>query len=203
MEYIKTFENYHQDDDKRAYKINSQEHKSKFLIDFDYTLAWAIEKNPHMEIAYQSIHDDISDNDSYWLDTFKGRIQELMQLYNSSKAKGSVAVTRQINVNDVEDINWNKIGVYWSFIPMEAMFFRDTNIKYCVTLHGTVSFDRIHWESSMDNYAYYGSEENEVQIINNSQIHCHKMEVTGSTDWNTEEKKWNTREIEIDIIAKA
>lgn len=220
MKYLKLFENWysdHYDRGSREYRKYSN-HKSKFLKDFDYTYRWVREHNPQLKNVYGDYSDmdekkvkeilkDHPEEYQEYLDeketNITAHIKSYMELYEMWEKKGYVPCIRSINVDSMEDVKWNEIGVYWSFTDGGDMGrsrdFDDNNKEIYLTFHSNIEIDKINWENSLDNFTYYGSDENEVKVYPNVPLTINKIEIGIKKESNGKYYKytWNNADRKI------
>jgi hypothetical protein len=182
----------------------------KFLIDFDYTFEIVKKINPKFEnkllssdMWYEECRKEFTDagfsdddiDDWQWdygsevvqkieCECFerlaKYHTRRYMDYYNTHAKGKHINLSRDISIRDINEINWNNLGIYWSFDPDWVMDFGgggkgNLNVRF----YGTVHSKYVDWVRSLDNFIYFGEEENEVNIFKGSPILINKIEVNG------------------------
>lgn len=194
MKYIKLFENWYGDRDKQ-YNLNID--YSKFLIDFDYTFDIVKQINPTFKSERDEMYDGytsewymscedifdengVGENDDFNSDKTqkvimlckekfaKYELKEYMNFYQKYK-NSKIPVKRVINVDSVSTINWDSLGVYWTFDNKHGRSFSNKN-KTVIEFLGNVDSKYVNWLNSLDNYIFFGESENEVKITKGSPI---------------------------------
>lgn len=171
---------------------NDVEHQQKFLLDFNYTYNWVLKYHPNLEIDYLPDEDDYEEVAKYEIES---RIEEYMELFRSVKG-GKIKIQRRVIVSDLSEINRENVGLYWSFKKSDVLFGNKEYPNYEVIFYGETDWSNVNWENSLDNFVYYGHDENEVKLLPNSPIILNKVRVLYRPNWNKIEDKgslpiWN------------
>ena len=111
----------------------------------------------------------------------KDEISEYMNFYYKYRSK-RIPCKRVISVDNLEDINWDKIGKYWSFDNEHGTDFSNPNKQYRVEFFANVNSSSVDWLNSLDNYVFFGDAENEIKIKSGEHINIDYMEVRESND---------------------
>lgn len=198
MKWIKSFnENWY--GLEKDYTINVD--YSKFLNDLDYTYSIIKELNPELRTQWQDWFDaysawkkdgfpDKSDEElqmeygenpkSYELH-IRENIKFYSELYNKVKREGSLKVFRALSINDINDVNYNNLGVYWSFIENPDQSFEHSTFKIYIKIYGEVNFNNIDWLNSLDNFVFYGHDESEIKLKRNVDVFVEKIKIIEKT----------------------
>lgn len=189
-------DNWYDTSDKESYKEYKKPDMDLFLVDFDYTFKWVKEHNPHMQTVFgdhndtpiEELTDDMLKENEI---NIKGNIKRYMMLYKKWKSDGFIDVYRTLNINSVSDIDFNKIGLYWSFIDMKNKYgrsrdFVNSSHKISINLYTRIPLDYVNWTNSLDNFCYYGGDEDEIKTKSRKNVIITKYVVI-----NKEQKNGN------------
>jgi hypothetical protein len=158
-----------------------KKHKEKFLIDYDYTYNWILKYHPKLEIDYPP---DEPDYQSTAKLEIENRIKYYMDLYKKSKLSNIIDIQRKICIKELNDIDINKLGLFWSFQPTDIGFVTIDNPYYEVIFYGYTNYNNVNWENSLDNFVYYGFDESEVKLYPNSKVTITKANILYRKKWN-------------------
>jgi hypothetical protein len=206
MKFVKTYETYllkniiREDnwyDDAFGvdkYKEYIKPDMNLFLIDFEYTFDWVKKHNPYMITNFGDHYDmDVKDLTKDMIAenevNIKNHIITYMKLYQKWKLDGFIYVYRTLNVNSLDEIDWKNLGLYWSFIDETSKYgrsrdFVDSNHKISIHLYSRIPLTYVNWENSLDNYCYYGNDENEVKLKRKRKLIITKYQVVNKEKKN-------------------
>ena len=154
MKHLKLFENFNEVD------------LDYILSDNDRILDYAEE---HLDIDYFSKDDDI----------FIDRSYDLEYLYRDLKNKESVTIYRLIKSDSLETIDFNQIGIFWSFkrdgvgaydFAVRNEFNKDLKNPIDFILQAEVNVNDIDWKLLISSYLIYGEEQSECSMKQGSSI---------------------------------
>ena len=176
MLYIRTYEDWrksgglHNPEDKETPSFserNDIKHKEKFLLDYNYTYNWALKYHPNLEIDYDPEERDYYKTADHEI---KNRIKLYMDIHKKCKNLNVIDIQRKICIKELKDINFDNVGLFWSFKKTSVGFVTIDIPYYEIIFHGYTKYNNINWENSLDNFIYYGYDESEVKLYPNSDI---------------------------------
>lgn len=159
---------------------NDPEHKKKFLVDYDYTYNWVLKYHPKFEIDYEAMEDE--DYEDIAKHTISYRIHDYMELY--AKSRDNIKIERKVLVDDLSQINYDKIGVFWSFRKSDVTFSTKNYPYYEVKFYGVTDSKNVNWENGLDNFVYYGHDESEVKLFPGSNVTINDVRIIYRPNWN-------------------
>ena len=183
---------------KETYKKYTKPDMNLFLIDFDYTFNWIKEHNPYMQTCFgdhcdTSVEELTIDNIVENEINIKSHIKRYMSLYQKWKSDGFIDVYRTLNINSISNIDFDKLGVYWSFIDENDKWGRSRDFinsahPLSINLYTRIPLEYVNWENSLDNFCYFGGDEDEVKLKPKSKLIITKYIVFrkkdgGNTRW--------------------
>jgi len=192
MNYLKLFENWYDNRTIKGRKDYSQINLdwSKFLKDVDYTFDIIKQVNPRLETQwiepfgnYLTLieggelddYHEIETIEEYENSYIKQPIKDYIKLFKKTKDRGYLEVTRILTVDDLSEIDFSKIGKYWSFCDNPSQKFDNIYKKQYIKLIAKARLDSIDWLNSLDNYVYYGDDECEITLREGASIFIEKM----------------------------
>ena len=95
---------------------------------------------------YPQHYTNLSQSD--FLNNFNTSYENLFKLF-FIKFNFPLKIYRQIQANSIEDVNWNKIGIYWTYNLNAAKNFWGNTDKNSFIIEGLVKKDVIDWNKTM------------------------------------------------------
>ena len=153
MKHLRLFENY--DHDPEADHTVTLD-----LRDYEKAKAWA------------QVNLDEYENDDH-----DERVREYVERYAMYYPGDEVELYRMVMLDSFEDLDVENVGIYWSFERSGAGYYGGSNRRYKkvregkpFTLTGTVQVRDIDWEHGFVSYLYYGDEQWECALRDESPV---------------------------------
>lgn len=112
---------------------------------------------------------DTSDDDQL-SDYEEERVIEYYGKYNEVKNKKNIEIYRAIWADSINDIDFDDVGIFWSFEKRGARPQNKVNGSEIFVLTAEVSPDQLDWEAGFLSYFYYGEEQWEANLGLNQEI---------------------------------
>lgn len=98
------------------------------------------------------------------------RVMEYYDKYNEVKNKKNIQIYRAIWADSIDDIDFDDIGIFWSFEKSGAKPQNKKSGDQIFILTATVSPHQLDWESGFLSYFYYGEDQWEANLGLNEEI---------------------------------
>lgn len=148
----------------------TSQNQGTFLENSDSAWDWAQKNIPDLMAEEEA---QTAEEKAY-LSIYKERAMAYSDFYNSIKDKKEIIVYRMIRVGSIDELNWEELGVYWSFKKSGAQVLGDApgrgDYNRDVLISAKISPQVIDWEHGFTSFMYYGEDQFECALIKGSPV---------------------------------
>jgi hypothetical protein len=156
----------------RIFILKREENRCDYLENFKKAKRWAQENiNDLPSSFYDNNEDKYSQEDIITKELIEKRIREYVTMYGEISPEDTITLYRAICVSTIKHIDFDAIGVYWSFKKEGAdCYGANSEEKPRFILKGDLKGKDIDWEHGFYSFVWYGEEQWECALKKGSII---------------------------------
>lgn len=140
----------------------------KALESTDSAIEWALKHIPGARDAYPKSRSDYAIS---LRQRKQDEVEEYVDFYHQTRRSGGAIIYRMICVPSINDIDWENLGTYWSYLPEgAASYWKNRDDCKDVLITARVSFDDINWNLGFSSFWDFGIEEAECAVKEGAEL---------------------------------